>query len=87
MSSCDPSHKRRLWNVFFVPSSFRSLANKFIPLKAHLKRGFFARHASNSPLQAPGNSKPAEPESQGKGEVGGKGGGEEYNVDVEVSPV
>jgi hypothetical protein len=87
MSSCNPSHKRRLWNVFFVPSLFRSPTNKSIPLKAHLKRGFFVRHASNSPLQAPGNSEPTESELQGKGEVGAEGGGEEHNVDVEVSPV
>jgi hypothetical protein len=73
-----------------VRSLFRSPANESIPLKAYLKRSFFTRHASNSPLQAPANSEPTEPELQGKGKVGAEGGDEEHNVDVEspdVSPV
>ncbi|KAJ8580801.1 WD40 repeat-like protein [Rhizopogon salebrosus TDB-379] len=75
---CDPSPKRRLWNVSFVRSLFRSPANGSIPLKARLKRRFFARHASNSPLQAPANSEPAKPKPQGKGKLGAEGGDEEH---------
>jgi hypothetical protein len=73
-----------------VPSLFRSPANESIPLKARLKLGFFAHHAFNSPLQAPANSEPTEPELQGKGKVWAEGGDEEHNVDIEspdVSPV
>jgi hypothetical protein len=76
-----------LWNVSFVRSLFRSPANESIPLKARLKRGFFAHH---SPL--PANSDPTEQELQGKGKgkVGVEGGDEEHDVVVEspgVSPV
>jgi hypothetical protein len=69
-----------------VRSLLRSPANESIPLKARLKRRFFARHASNSPLQAPANSEPTKPKPQGKGKVGAEGGDEEHNVN-DVSPV
>jgi hypothetical protein len=65
---------------------FRSPANESIPLKARLKRGFFAAHVSKSPLQALAKSKPTKPELQGKGKVGAKGGDEEHNVN-DVSPI
>ncbi|KAJ8582713.1 WD40 repeat-like protein [Rhizopogon salebrosus TDB-379] len=42
-SSRGPSHKRRLWNIFLL---FRSPES--IPLKARLKRSFFARHSQNN---------------------------------------
>jgi hypothetical protein len=90
LSLRNPSHKHRLWNVFFMPLLFRSPANESIPLKTRLQHRFFARHASNSPLQAPASSEPTEPELQGKEKVGAEGGDEGYNVDVEslyVSPV
>ncbi|KAJ8580182.1 WD40 repeat-like protein [Rhizopogon salebrosus TDB-379] len=82
LSSCDPSPKRHLWNVSFVRSLFHSPANESIPLKARLKRRFFARHASNSPLQTPANSEPTKPEQQGKGKgkVEAEGGDEEHNM-------
>jgi hypothetical protein len=64
-----------------VPSLFRSPEKEFIPLKARLKRRFFARHASSSPLQAPANSEPTQPEPQGKGKVRAEGGDGGHNVD------
>jgi hypothetical protein len=69
-------------------SLFRSPANESIPLKARLKRGFFAAHVSKSSLQAPANSKPTKPKPQwkGKGKVGAEGGGDEHNVN-DVSPI
>ncbi|KAJ8582133.1 WD40 repeat-like protein [Rhizopogon salebrosus TDB-379] len=82
-SSRDPSNKRRLFNVFFVPSVFRSPANESIPPKARLKRSFFVRHASNSPIQVPANSEPTEPGLKGKGKVVAEGGDKEHNVTVE----
>ncbi|KAJ8582720.1 WD40 repeat-like protein [Rhizopogon salebrosus TDB-379] len=84
LSLCDPSHKRRVWNVSFIPSLFRPPANESIPLKARLKRYFFPHHASNSPLQAPANSEPG-PQGKGKGKekVGAEEGDEEHNVDAE----
>jgi hypothetical protein len=69
-----------------VPSLFGSPEKESIPLKARLKRRFFTRHASSSPLQTPANSEPTQPEPQGKGKVRGEGGDEGHNVD-DVSPV
>ncbi|KAJ8589245.1 WD40 repeat-like protein [Rhizopogon salebrosus TDB-379] len=78
LSSCDPSHKRHVWNVSFIPSLFCPP----IPLKARLKRCFFPHHASNSPLQALANSEPG-PQEKVKRKVGAEGGDEQHNVDVE----
>ncbi|KAJ8589242.1 WD40 repeat-like protein [Rhizopogon salebrosus TDB-379] len=79
---CDPPHKRRWWNVSFIPSLFHSPANKSIPLKARLKRHFCPHHASNFPLHSPANSKPG-PQGKVKGKAGATEGDEEHNVDAE----
>ncbi|OAX35285.1 ANTH-domain-containing protein [Rhizopogon vinicolor AM-OR11-026] len=68
-ASSDPTPRRRLWKVFFVPSLPRPLTNESVQLQERPKRRFFVRRArsTKSPLQAPAT----EPTQEGKVRAGG----------------